>query len=66
MTLNEKRVISLVANGKRLKQASEMYGISEGMAGKTLHKLYKKLAISNQGELGFLIGNHQLLDLLDL
>lgn len=62
----ERYVIDLIARGKRLKQAKDLYGLSQSLAGKTLHKLYKKFAVSDQGQLGYLVGRHQLIEFLDI
>ena len=66
LSTNEKYVIDLVANGYRLKQSSDLYGISPSLAGKTLHNLYQKFSVSDKGELGHLIGRHHLIEMLDL
>lgn len=66
LSIHERNVIELIARGKRLKQAKDLYGLSQSLAGKTLHKLYKKYAVSDQGQLGYLIGRHQLIELLDV
>lgn len=66
LSSHEKCVIDLVANGHRLKQAGDLYGLSPGLAGKTLHKLYRKFSVADQGELGHLIGRHQLVEMLDI
>ena len=63
---HEKSVIDLVSNGYRLKQSFDLYSLSPGLAGKTLHKLYRKFGVSDQGELGHLIGRHQLVEMLDI
>lgn len=66
LSIHERYVIDLVANGNRLKQAKDLYGLSQSLAGKTLHKLYKKFSVSDQGELGYLVGRHQLIEFLDI
>ena len=66
LSTNEKYVIDLVANGYRLKQSKDLYGLSQSLAGKTLHNLYRKFSVSDKGELGHLIGRHHLIEMLDI
>lgn len=63
---DERCLIDLVSNGNRLKQSQDLYGISPTSAGNILHRLYKKFSVSDKGQLGCLIGRHQLVELLEI
>lgn len=64
LSSKEKKMLKLVANGHRLKQSEDLYGISPTRAGNILSDLYKKLGVSNASELSYLLGVHQIMDML--
>lgn len=66
LSYNERCMIDLVTKGRRLKQSQDCYGISPHTAGVILHRLYKKFSVNDRGELGYLIGRHQLVEMLDI
>ncbi len=66
LTRNERCMVDLVYNGLYLKQSPDHYGISESSAGNTLKRLYEKFSVEDKGQLGYLIGRHQLIEMLNL
>ena len=61
----EKRVLSMVIDGRPLKQCMEHTGVSPTRAGNILSGLYRRLKVSNVSELAYLIGYHQVLDMFE-
>lgn len=61
---NECCMLDLIAKGRRLKQSRDLYGISPTMAGNILSRLYRKFSVTDRGQLGYLIGRHQLIEML--
>ena len=61
---DEVKVIRLAINGQLLKNSRELYGLSPSRAGNLLSGLYRRLDVKNASELSYLVGLHQIGQLL--